>query len=229
MQLRTFVFAMLAVGMAAVPAKAAIIVDGSYDADYGAAKSVVTYDPAAPTSNFGSPTPFTDAIGYQIFLKNENGYLYGLLTTSGPGSAVGSFANLYFGNAANGSTIGFEITNQNVFEPGGVGPFPLLYSYASTPTSVEFALSNSFFTDPIGATGIDAGFNPGDTIQLRLSQSFGYSVAGGALYGPDRLGSFTLSAAAPVPGPVVGAGLPGALLALGGLVAWRKRRRALAA
>jgi hypothetical protein len=35
--------------------------------------------------------------------------------------------------------------------------------------------------------------------------------------------------AAPVPGPVVGAGLPGLLMTLGGFVAWRRRRNRTAA
>jgi fibro-slime domain-containing protein/LPXTG-motif cell wall-anchored protein len=35
--------------------------------------------------------------------------------------------------------------------------------------------------------------------------------------------SFTVEAAA-VPGPAVGAGIPGLLMALGGIVAWRRRR-----
>jgi len=55
-------------------------------------------------------------------------------------------------------------------------------------------------------------------VVLRLSQSFGYSVAGGGSYGDDRLGVVTLEASA-VPGPVV--------VALG-LIAWRRRRMATA-
>jgi fibro-slime domain-containing protein len=42
-------------------------------------------------------------------------------------------------------------------------------------------------------------------------------------YVVDSSLSFTVEAAA-VPGPVVGAGIPGLLMALGGLVAWRRRR-----
>jgi fibro-slime domain-containing protein len=42
-------------------------------------------------------------------------------------------------------------------------------------------------------------------------------------YQVDSSLSFTVEAAA-VPGPVVGAGIPGLLMALGGIVAWRRRR-----
>jgi len=206
-------------------ANAAIIVDGLYDADYGAATASVAHDINAPTSNFGAPGNTTAGADYNVFLTNQGGLVYGLVQITGNASfSAGPFANLYFGNST-GSTIGFEITNGNVFKPGVAGTFALTYAFAVAPdgSGVEFALPESVFTGPVGATGINAGLNPGDQLFLRLSQSFGYSVAGGASYGPDRLGTVTLEAA-PVPGPIVGAGLPGLVMALGGLLVWRRRR-----
>ena len=43
----------------------------------------------------------------------------------------------------------------------------------------------------------------------------------------DNSGSIAATASA-VPGPIVGAGLPGLVMALGGLIAWRRRRMAVA-
>ena len=39
---------------------------------------------------------------------------------------------------------------------------------------------------------------------------------------------FTSSPTSPVPGPIVGAGLPGLALAFGGILAWRRRKREMA-
>jgi len=50
----------------------------------------------------------------------------------------------------------------------------------------------------------------------------GTSATGAVLYG------HLATSASPVPGPIVGAGLPGLVMALGGLIAWRRRRIATA-
>lgn len=200
----------------------AITVDGVLDSDYGQAKSSVGYDPAAPTSNFGTPTGFSNALPYDIYLKEQGGTVFGFLQVTGTGGdTIGSLANLYFG-PSNGSTIGFEINNQRAFTPGvsGYVEAPLL-AFVPTATGLEFSIPDAYFTgglDGLGATGLSAG----SQVYLRLSQAFGYSVAGGAAtYGSERLGSVTLSATA-VPGPIAGAGL----IPLAGLgAAWFARRR----
>lgn len=43
-----------------------------------------------------------------------------------------------------------------------------------------------------------------------------------------RDATFSATIASPVPGPLVGAGLPGVVMAFGGLIAWRRRRQAVA-
>jgi hypothetical protein len=191
--------ALASLSLTVLPAQANILVDGLYDADYGAATATVTHDPSAAAGNFGSPTNITQGASYQTFLKDQGGFVYGLVQITGDaGSSAGSFANVYFGTSA-GSTIGFEITNGDVFQPGGIGPFPLSYSFAVSAdgTGVEFKLPESFFETTVD--GINAGLHPGDQLMWRLSQSFGYSVAGGTSYGADRLGVVTLSGAVPEP------------------------------
>jgi hypothetical protein len=82
--------------------------------------------------------------------------------------------------------------------------------------TIEFAIPYADLMQPIAGLNYypDQTFpTSGDPVVLRLSQSFGYSVAGGASYGDERLGSVTLTGAESVPEPfsaaLFGTGLAG--------------------
>ena len=197
---------LLALGYAS--AANAITIDGVYDAAYGGAKSTVIYDPNAPQGNFQTPGNSNHTTGYQIFLAEQGGSVYGYLQAFGPNSGMIVSANLYFDldrANGNGSDIGFEIFNDRAFVagvPGYSGPLGLQFVASADGSGLEFRIPDAMFTGPIAGLVYDPSqvfTAPGGDLVLRLSQSFGYSVAGGATYGPDRLGVVTLAGAVPEP------------------------------
>ncbi|MFT3686725.1 MAG: hypothetical protein QM783_17695 [Phycisphaerales bacterium] len=191
----------------------------------GVITNSVLYNSSAPTSNFGSPTNENHNVAYTTYMRFDGSFFY-FAVAANPGAGGGInglvFSNIYLTTVpANGSTIGLEYGggNNNFFVPGVPGS----YSGAGITTQaqnnstgvLEVAIPLSFFAnDPLGM-----GFTPvnapgAGVVQWRLSQSLGYSVAGGTSYGDNRLGVIA------VPAPAAAS-----LAGLGGLAAMRRRRR----
>ena len=220
--------------LVSAPAVAQINVDGTRDAAYGNAKATVLFVPATPATpqgDFAQSQPYSSDIGYRIYLSSDANAIYGFLEADSAlgGASLGSFANLYFdvNTPADGSDLGFEITNGRAFVPGvqgysaGTAASPLAgLSYAVGTNAVEFSLANSLFTGPIAGAASGVYTTNGGLITLRLSQSFGYSVVNGVPNGDTRLGQVTLggNATGAVPEPatwgmlILGFGVAGVAL-----------------
>jgi hypothetical protein len=210
--------------MAAGSAFAQVGVDGVIGPEWsGAITHSVGFDPSAPTyGNFGAPVNVNHNVAYDTYMRFDGSFLYfAVAANPANGGAVNGFvwANIYLStNPAVGSNIGLEVTNNNFFVPGVPGGYNAagITTWATNGTTgvVEVAIPLSFFTtDPLGMGFSTADPNSG-VVQWRLSQSLGYTVAGGPSYGNDRLGLVTL----PTPGAAAIAGL-------GGLCGLRRRRR----
>lgn len=213
-------FALFAAAASAAP----VSVNGVLGAEWaGTTFKTVTHNAAAPNGNFGKPGNINDGASYKVGVRADAGYVYvGLEVTGDASYSAGNFANLYFStNPGSGSNLGIEVTNNRYFIPGSASYFdasPYLTFDAKNPGIIELAIDNSFFT-----SGLQGTTPASMEVQLRLSQSFGYSVAGGASYGADRLGVVKLVPAATVPEPGV---LALSLAALGGLAVARRLRAA---
>lgn len=236
--LKTFFTAAMASLVAGSAAAAPVGLDGTLGSEWNGVSAVsVGYNAAAPNGDFANAGNTSSGAAYDIRVRRDNQYVYAFLNTTGAGTSAGPFANLYFslrygsgtyGSA--GSSIGFEVTNDRAFKPGGSGYFNdtvsdlIQWSIGSGGSTIEAAIALSVFTEnALGVTGY--GLPPGEVakgLQLRLSQSFGYSAVGGASYGDSRLGFVDLPAANTVPEPGALALIGLALAAAG----WSRRSSA---
>ena len=227
-----------AVALLTTGAAHAITVDGSYDAAYGAAKTVVPYAPG-PNGDFNTFGAAASP-GYSIYLATDNAKLYGYLranTAAGGTIVPPTFANVYFDidpATGNGADIGFELSagHQNVFTvfvaPMPVAATGIAVAVSADQAGIEFSIPNSYFMsaypglvyDPAQVFAVNGG-----RVTLRISQSFGYDVVGGPSFGPERLGGVNLAPAAAVPEPATWALL---LTGFGAVGSALRRRRPLA-
>lgn len=197
---KRFVLGAAMAAATASAANAAVMIDGVRDLAYGASTATVAYDPAAPLGDF-SGGPANHNVGYDIFLHGADGFVYGFFQADGDTHGL-NFSNVYFNiDGVGGSDLGFEIGNHKAFIPGvpGLVAAPDI-SYAIGANSFEFAIPVAYFTTAFPGLSYGATLpHVGDNVQLRLSQTFGYSVAGGSSFGDDRLGFAKLTSAAPEP------------------------------
>jgi hypothetical protein len=157
------------------------------------------------TAAFGGDVPEADATGYAGFPHSASGYVYD--ASNNPGSSQLGFPSNYADSATYPIYLAALIAD---FVDDTGAPILTNGFFAFAPFASD-TLPFSIVV-PTGAT----------RLQLGINDDFFSDNSGFLTIGVDGPG---VSA---VPGPVVGAGLPGLVMAFGGLLAWR-RRKALAA
>ena len=165
----------------------------------------VGFDPSAAVGNFQAPGNTNSNTAYTINMTSDATNVNLTLQTVGtPVDSTLNFTNLYFdtglASGQTGSNLGFEIQNQDAFTPGvSNNTSDLNHGITFTqPTAGVWDITipwSYFVTDPDGL-GFTKITSTNDILRLDLSQSFGYSVAGGSTaYGPTELGEVTYQAA----------------------------------
>lgn len=234
-------FALAFIGLAALaPSAKATTLTGLSDFT-GINPYSVAYDPTVHSVNFSAVTT-SDTAAYDVYLKSDADNVYELLN-SRPSAANGNspgnnFANVYLSTepqATLHSTIGFEVTNNNGFTPGGQSGYDLSNTGYQTFTGtgangghvIEFSMPWTFFTtDPL-----HMGFTkllPGGTFTATGSQSFGYNFVAGMGLGTSRLGQITYDSPSAAPEPSQWAGLGFTAFGALGLILKARKKKAMA-
>lgn len=152
-----------------------------------------------------------------------------------------SFTNLT-GSSGSISDFTVSVTVPDYITVTGLAPL-------GNPISTPLYTINNFGTNSTGWFGFsESGGNLSDGTMGHSITSFVFipssplsnyitapGIFSGGISGNDGrgsligLGSLVVSEVAPVPGPIVGAGLPGLVMAFGGFLTWKRRKAARAA
>jgi hypothetical protein len=216
-------FALIAILSVAASAQLTGTLDSSWD---GVPATYVGYDPNAVISNFSAPEADSNNVAYNVYIKGDQTYFYGLLQTTGSDNGL-SFVNAYLStDPADGTNIAFSFGDTanavQEFIPGGAGPVDasgLGILSAETDVdgidTIEFAIPWTVFeTDPLGL-GVTPDSTAGSgVVEFRDTQSFGYSYIGGTSFGATRFGDVDVPAAltTPEPSPALPIVIAGVLL-----------------
>ena len=202
---------------------------GSIAAATSATTVGVGYDPNAPESNFSAPTNVNKQTAYNVItsVQGQN-LLVDVQAYGGHDLSNFNFANIYLGGATFSPGLVFEVTNNRVATTSNPGTYYSLagtgFSFSDTGNAaagsldIGFSLPFSFLeNDPLGIGFTKA--TPGEVLRISFAQAFGYTFTGGTpLYGPNRLGAFTVPDAAAVPEPAVWTLMVGGFGMIGGAV-----------